>query len=123
MELVILALTAFNIQNWRFVRVTDPEQCQAIRAVAWDRAQVTDASELLASVKALAISRKIPLRRVLEDALVLFLRQQGKATDGGIKLRRHPSGGKGLQRKLHEVDWHTIREKAYAGRGGGEAKE
>jgi nitroreductase len=47
MELVILAPTAFNIQNWRFVRVTDPEQRQAIRAVAWDQAQVTDASELL----------------------------------------------------------------------------
>ncbi len=47
MELVILASTVFNIQNWRFVRVTDPAQRQAIRAVAWDQAQVTDASELL----------------------------------------------------------------------------
>jgi len=47
MELAILAPTAFNIQNWRFVRVTDPVQRQAIRAVAWDQAQVTDASELL----------------------------------------------------------------------------
>ena len=47
MEHAILAPTAFNIQNWRFVRVTDPEQRKAIRAVAWDQAQVTDASELL----------------------------------------------------------------------------
>ncbi len=47
MEHVILSPTAFNIQNWRFVRVTDPEQRKAIRAVAWDQAQVTDASELL----------------------------------------------------------------------------
>lgn len=47
MEHAILAPTAFNIQNWRFVRVTDPTQRQAIRAVAWDQAQVTDASELL----------------------------------------------------------------------------
>jgi len=47
MELVILAPTAFNIQHWRFVRVTDPAQRQAIRAVAWDQAQITDASELL----------------------------------------------------------------------------
>jgi len=46
-EHAILAPTAFNIQNWRFVRVTDPEQRRAIRAVAWDQAQVTDASELL----------------------------------------------------------------------------
>ncbi|MFQ5642284.1 MAG: nitroreductase family protein [Thiogranum sp.] len=47
MENAILAPTAFNIQNWRFVRVTDPEQRKKIRAVAWDQAQVTDASELL----------------------------------------------------------------------------
>jgi len=46
-EHAILAPTAFNIQNWRFVRVTDPDQRKAIRAVAWDQAQVTDASELL----------------------------------------------------------------------------
>lgn len=47
MEHAILAPTAFNIQNWRFVRITDPEQRKAIRAVAWDQAQVSDASELL----------------------------------------------------------------------------
>jgi nitroreductase len=47
MEHAILSPTAFNIQNWRFVRVTDPKQRKAIRAAAWDQAQVTDASELL----------------------------------------------------------------------------
>jgi nitroreductase len=47
MQHALLAPTAFNIQNWRFVRVTEPEQRTAIRAVAWDQAQVTDASELL----------------------------------------------------------------------------
>lgn len=47
MSQALLAPTAFNIQNWRFVRVTDPGQRRAIRAVAWDQAQVTDASELL----------------------------------------------------------------------------
>jgi len=47
MEHTLLAPTAFNIQNWRFVRVSDPGQRRKIRAVAWDQAQVTDASELL----------------------------------------------------------------------------
>lgn len=47
MQHAILAPTAFNIQNWRFVRVRDPQQRRAIRTVAWDQAQVTDASELL----------------------------------------------------------------------------
>ena len=47
MEHALLSPTAFNIQNWRFVRVTDKAQRSAIRAVAWDQAQVEDASELL----------------------------------------------------------------------------
>ncbi len=40
----MLSPTAFNIQNWRFVVVRDPELRRKIRAVAWDQAQVTDAS-------------------------------------------------------------------------------
>ena len=47
MEHAILSPTAFNIQNWRFVRITDSKQREAIRKVAWDQAQVTDASELI----------------------------------------------------------------------------
>jgi len=43
----ILAPTAFNIQNWRFVVVRDPKVRQKIREVAWDQAQVTDASLLI----------------------------------------------------------------------------
>ena len=48
--LLIAALqapTAFNIQHWRFVTVTDPEVRKQIRAVAWDQAQVTDSSLLI----------------------------------------------------------------------------
>jgi len=47
LELAMLSPTAFNIQNWRFVVVRDPEIRKRIRAVAWDQAQVTDASLLL----------------------------------------------------------------------------
>ncbi len=36
--------TAFNIQNWRFVVVKDPDLRKQIREVSWDQAQVTDAS-------------------------------------------------------------------------------
>ncbi len=43
----LLSPTSFNIQNWRFVNVTDPELRKNIRAAAWDQAQVTDASILL----------------------------------------------------------------------------
>lgn len=43
MELAILSPTSFNMQNWRFVVVTDPEVRQGLRAAAWNQAQVTDA--------------------------------------------------------------------------------
>ena len=47
LEAAMQAPTAFNIQHWRFVTVTDPELRKQIRTVAWDQAQVTDASLLL----------------------------------------------------------------------------
>lgn len=47
MELVVLSPTAFNIQNWRFVLARDPKLRQNLRSVAWDQAQVTDASLLV----------------------------------------------------------------------------
>jgi nitroreductase len=47
LSLAMLAPTAFNIQNWRFVLARDPELRRQLRAVAWDQAQVTDASLLV----------------------------------------------------------------------------
>jgi nitroreductase len=47
LELAMLSPTAFNIQNWRFVVVRDQKIRKQIRAVAWDQAQVTDASLLV----------------------------------------------------------------------------
>ena len=46
-SLAILSPTAFNIQNWRFVLVQNPELRSSIRAVSWNQAQVTDASLLV----------------------------------------------------------------------------
>ena len=47
LELAMLSPTAFNIQHWRFVIVRDMEVRKKIRAVAWDQAQITDASLLV----------------------------------------------------------------------------
>lgn len=47
MELAKLAPSSFNMQNYRFVLVKDPELRKQIREVAWDQAQVTDASLLI----------------------------------------------------------------------------
>lgn len=46
-EHAILSPSAFNLQHWRIVRVSDAEQRQAIRSAAYDQPQMTDASEVL----------------------------------------------------------------------------
>jgi len=47
LELAVLSPTAFNIQHWRFVVVTNKELRQQIRDVSWGQSQVTDASLLI----------------------------------------------------------------------------
>lgn len=61
-KLVPLSPTAFNIQNWRFVVVRDPDLRQQIRAAAWDQAQVTDASLLVVLCADLKAWEKQPER-------------------------------------------------------------
>lgn len=62
MSLAQLSPTAFNIQNWRFVLVRDPELRRQIRAVSWDQAQVTDASLLVVLTADLKSWEKNPER-------------------------------------------------------------
>lgn len=47
MDLVLKSPTSFNIQNWRFVHVTDQDKRAEIKAAAWNQAQITDASALI----------------------------------------------------------------------------
>jgi len=44
LEAALLSPTSFNMQNWRFVVVSDQEKKDAIRAAAWNQAQVSEAS-------------------------------------------------------------------------------
>ncbi len=62
LALALLSPTAFNIQNWRFVVVDDPEQREKIRAASWDQAQVTDASLLIILCADLKAWKKEPIR-------------------------------------------------------------
>lgn len=62
MSLAMLSPTAFNIQNWRFVVVTDPTLRKEIRAVSWDQAQVEDASLLIVLTADLHAWNKQPER-------------------------------------------------------------
>ena len=62
LSLAMLAPTAFNIQNWRFVVVQDPDLRKQIREVAWDQAQVTDASLFIIMTADLKAWEKEPQR-------------------------------------------------------------
>lgn len=62
LSLAMLSPTAFNIQNWRFVRVSDPALRKEIRLAAWDQAQVTDASLLVVMCADLKAWEKEPRR-------------------------------------------------------------
>ena len=44
METVILTPTSFNIQNWRFVLITDPEVKKQVRNKGYDQSQFTECS-------------------------------------------------------------------------------
>jgi len=61
-SLALLSPTAFNIQNWRFVLLRDPELRKQVRAVAWNQAQVTDASLLVVLCADLKSWEKEPVR-------------------------------------------------------------
>lgn len=62
LSLTMLSPTAFNIQHWRFVVVTDPALRQQIREVSWNQAQVTDASLLIVVTVDLKAWEKEPAR-------------------------------------------------------------
>lgn len=62
LSLAVLSPTAFNIQHWRFVMVRDMALRQQIRQVAWDQAQVTDASLLIVLCADLKAWEKQPER-------------------------------------------------------------
>jgi nitroreductase len=47
LELALLAPTSFNMQNWRFVVVSDQAKKDDICAAAWNQAQVSEASILI----------------------------------------------------------------------------
>jgi nitroreductase len=77
----ILSPTAFNIQNWRFVVVTDKALRQKIRAVSWGQAQVEEASILIVLVADLMAWNKEPGRywkdapKPVQDYLVPAIQQ------------------------------------------------
>lgn len=87
MALALFSPTAFNIQNWRFVLLRDPELRKKVRAVAWDQAQVTDASLLVVLTADLKSWEKDPARywknapQPVQDYLVPAIGQYYRGRD------------------------------------------
>ena len=87
----MLSPTAFNIQNWRFVVVTDPALRKEIRKVSWDQAQVEEASLLIVLTADLKAWAKQPERywvnaaKPVQDFLVPAI---GQYYDGKEQVQR-----------------------------------
>lgn len=62
LQAAMLSPTSFNIQNWRFVVVTNEELREEIRKAAWGQAQFTDASILVILVMDLKAHERDPGR-------------------------------------------------------------
>lgn len=91
LSLAILSPTAFNIQNWRFVVVTDPALRKQVRAASWNQAQVEEASLLIVLTADLNAYAKQPERywrdapKHVQDYLVPAI---GQYYEGNAQVQR-----------------------------------
>ena len=91
LEAAIQSPTSFNIQNWRFVVVTDSEQRQQMRAAANDQAQFTDASLLIVMTADVKAWEKSPARYWKEappEVAEILVNWMGPFYDGKEQLQR-----------------------------------
>jgi nitroreductase len=91
MEAAIQSPTSFNIQNWRFVLVRDPDLRKQIRAAANDQAHVTDASLLIvmtADLKAWARSPERYWRDAPTEVAQMLVNWMGPFYEGKEQLQR-----------------------------------
>ena len=91
MSLAVLSPTSFNIQNWRFVIVKDPEIRKEIRSASWDQAQVTDASLLLVICADLKSWKKNPSqywKDAPKEAQDFLVPAMGEFYEGKEQLQR-----------------------------------
>lgn len=91
MDLTLQSPSSFNLQHSRFVNVVDKDKRQAIRAVAWDQAQITDASVLLVLCADLNAWKKNPKtywRNAPDDISDLMVSMIGPFYDGKKQLQR-----------------------------------
>jgi nitroreductase len=91
LSVALLSPTSFNIQNWRFVVVKNPELRQHIQAAAWGQAQVTEASLLVVLCANLQSFNEDPQRywrnapQAVQDMIVPMI---VKSYEGNDQLQR-----------------------------------
>ncbi|WP_122049686.1 nitroreductase family protein [Asaia bogorensis] len=85
------APTAFNIQHWRFVVVSDPALRKEIRAVSWNQPQVEEASALIVLCADFKAWEKNPARYWAEAP------EKMQATYEGM-IQKFYSGNEQMQR-------------------------
>lgn len=91
MEAAMQTPTSFNMQNWRFVVVTDADKKQQLRAASYDQAQVTDASIVIVLCADLLAWKNDPARywrnapKPVQDLLVPWM---GPFYEGKPELQR-----------------------------------
>ena len=91
MEATIQSPTSFNMQNWRFVLVTDPELRTRLRAVSYDQAQVVEASLLIIMTANLQAWREDPQRYwrdAPKDVAETLVGWMGQFYEGNDQLQR-----------------------------------
>lgn len=90
-SLAILSPTSFNIQNWRFVVVKNPEIRKKIQEVSWNQVQVTEASLLVLLCGDLKAGEKDPKRywkNAPQEVQDFILPAIGKFYSGNEQLQR-----------------------------------
>ena len=91
MSMAVLSPTSFNMQNWRFVLIKDPEVRKKIRAAAWDQAQVTDSSLLVVLCADLKSWKKDPAqywKNAPKEAQDFLVSAMGPFYEGKDQLQR-----------------------------------
>lgn len=91
MSLVVLSPTSFNMQNWRFVLVKDPEKKKQIRAASHNQPQVTDCSLLVILCADLKAWKKNPAQywqNVPKESQEYLVTAMGLFYEGKDELQR-----------------------------------
>ena len=91
LDAAIQSPTSFNMQNWRFVVVTDPALRQELRAASMDQAQVSDSSILVILTADLHAHAKDPNRywaNAPEEVAKMLVDWMGPFYEGKDQVQR-----------------------------------